>query len=147
MNPAGTIVVKRYRLSRPPADPPTTRTRFSAAFVGGRHDRQAVADRLSPEDAIGSLIRQVVRSMQSGDEALTFLAGLFADLGVRSVDVAIARAVWIAAAHPRRENPGVRVEVAGATRPGAKGPRQPTRGGGRHFPGTPGGLLARGVPL
>src|SRR4051794_36123643 len=114
MNSAGTIVVNRYRLPRPPAHTPRTKTRFSAEFVGGQHDGQAVADKLSPEDAIGSLIRQVVQSMESVDETLIFLAGLFADLSVRSVDVAIARAVWIAAAHPRRENPGVRVDVSRA---------------------------------
>jgi hypothetical protein len=125
------IVVKCYRTRGEPNDkravPTKLRRRFSAEFVGGRHHGQLVDDCLSPEDAIGSLICQVSRSLESADEILTFLAGLFGDLSVRSVNVTLARAVWIAAQHPRRRNPGVRVDTSAVSRPAARGPIAPRR--------------------
>jgi NAD(P)-dependent dehydrogenase (short-subunit alcohol dehydrogenase family) len=85
--------------------------------VGGAHDGRVVTGQLSPEDAVGALIRQVARSLGTADDVLAFLAGLFGDPEVRGVDVTLARAVWIAATHPRRRNGGVRIETAERLRP------------------------------
>jgi hypothetical protein len=86
--------------------------RYSAEFRGGPYDGHRVEDKRSPEDAIGSLIRSVIESLDSADAVMEFLASLFGDLRYRSANVILARAVWIHASSPKRANPGVDVHVA-----------------------------------
>jgi hypothetical protein len=105
------IIVRRQRVKKPPAaqiaGPVVGAERFAAEFAGGLHHGKFVKNCSSPEEAVGALIRQVVESLASADETMTFLAGLFGDLSVRSANVILARAVWIAAKHPARKNRGI----------------------------------------
>lgn len=122
-SPLPAIVVTRHRIK----GPHHRETRYRAAFRGGPHDGTAVDGCRSPENAIGELIKHVAVSLASNAEVLDFIAGLFADLSVRSREVAIARAVWIACSR-RRSAPGIRIETGRAVKPD---PRQNTRPAGR----------------
>lgn len=131
MSTAATRVVPRIvveRVAVVPTNAPKTRrpwyvARYSARFVGGRYDGRAVEGGLSPEHAIGALIREVAVSLGSVDAVLEFIAGLFCDLSVRSVNVALARAVWLSVENPKRKNPGVRIESKTQPASDARKPR------------------------
>jgi hypothetical protein len=73
-------------------------------------------------------------SYETINEAFDFLAGLMSDLSFRTPNESMARAVWIAARHPRRKHRGVIVQFpADMEFPGpakSKGPKPKAVGSG-----------------
>ena len=86
------------------------RQRWKAEFIEHGQVRDYVEGQLSFDDAIGALIRQMVRNCKTADDAFDFIASLFGNLAKRTADVTMSRAVWIAARARFRRNPGIAVE-------------------------------------
>jgi hypothetical protein len=108
------IVVTRYKIH---PHPQHTEVRYRAQFKGGPHGGKFVEGSRCPEDAIGKLIREVAQSLASNLAVVEFIASLFADLSIRSTEVAIARAVWIACSKKNRTAPGLVIETGRAVKP------------------------------
>lgn len=85
------------------------RQRWKAEYLEGETLLEYVDGFLSFDEAIGGLIRKMAQQCESADEVLDLVAGLFSDLTAHSADVALSRAVWIAARRKKRRHPGISV--------------------------------------
>jgi hypothetical protein len=116
---------RRLKSADLPASAARIRQRWSAEFVGGPHHGASVRGELTPDEAVGALIRRCANEYQTADELLDFFASLFGHNPARSTDAHLARAVRLAAKNPRRCHPGVAVDIQDTAPAPAAAPAEP----------------------